>query len=85
LGVLQILPQHDPIHLAFRLTSAAFTEKYLRRLQPQEFTMLKTGGVDCDMQVDGIIFQAGRRWRSDPKDPRKLKNHVRQSFTQVYG
>jgi hypothetical protein len=31
LGVLQILPQHESIHLAFRLTSAAFTENNLRR------------------------------------------------------
>jgi len=30
LGVLQFLPQHAPIHLAYRLTSAPFTENNLR-------------------------------------------------------
>ena len=24
--------------------------------------MLKTGGPECEMQVDCIIFQGGRRW-----------------------
>lgn len=59
------------------------TVEYL--IQPQEFTMLRTGGEDCELQVDGVIFQGGRRWRVDPDDPKKLKNHIRHVFPQVYG
>ena len=31
-------------------------------VQPQEFTILRSGGPDYQMIVDGIAFQAGRSW-----------------------
>jgi type IV secretory pathway TraG/TraD family ATPase VirD4 len=54
-------------------------------VQPQEFTMLRTGGEESEMQVDGIIFQGGRRWVLPGKEPRKVQNHIRHVFPQVYG
>lgn len=60
------------------------TVEYL--VQPQEFTMLRTGGEECDMQVDGIIFQGGRRWTELVKETKKVqKNFIRHAFPQVYG
>ena len=53
-------------------------------VQPQEFTMLRTGGEECDMQVDGIIFQGGRRWIVEGKNGKKTQNFVRHAFPQVY-
>ncbi len=53
-------------------------------VQPQEFTMLRTGGAECDLQVDGIIFQGGRRWIVPGRDKPKTQNHLRHVFTQVY-
>jgi hypothetical protein len=54
-------------------------------VQSQEFTMLRTGGEECDMQVDGIIFQGGRRWVLPGKEPRKVQNFIRHVFPQIYG
>jgi hypothetical protein len=54
-------------------------------VQPQEFTMLRTGGKECDMQVDGIIFQGGRRWIVPTKEAKKVQNFIRHVFPQVYG
>ena len=51
-------------------------------VQPQEFTLLRTGGEECDLQVDGIIFQGGRRWLVPGKDQPKTQNHLRHVFTQ---
>ena len=59
------------------------TVEYL--VQPQEFTMLRTGGEESEMQVDGIIFQGGRRWVLPGKEFRKVQNHIRHVFPQVYG
>lgn len=42
-------------------------------VQPQEFTMLRTGGEECEMKVDGIIFQGGRRWVVPPKELRQCR------------
>jgi hypothetical protein len=53
-------------------------------VQPQEFTMLRTGGEECDMQVDGIIFQGGRRWIVPAKETKKVQNFIRHVFPQVY-
>ena len=51
-------------------------------VQPQEFTMLKTGGEECGMRVDSIIFQGGRRWTTEGKDKPHVQNHLRHSFRQ---
>jgi hypothetical protein len=54
-------------------------------IQPQEFTLLRTGGEENEMQVDGIIFQGGRRWIvPDRAAGTKPQNHIRQVFPQVY-
>ena len=53
-------------------------------VQPQEFTMLRTGGEECKMQVDGIIFQGGRTWIVPDKGGEKVQNHIRHVFPQVY-
>ncbi len=51
-------------------------------VQPQEFTMLRTGGEECGFQVDGIVFQGGRRWLEHEKNQPKTRNFIRQVFTQ---
>ena len=48
-------------------------------VQPQEFTMFRTGGPDFEMQVDGIIFQAGRRWTV----PGREKTEIRKGLTST--
>jgi hypothetical protein len=53
-------------------------------VQPQEFTMLRTGGEECEMKVDGIIFQGGRRWVVAAKDTKKVQNYIRHVFPQAY-
>lgn len=45
----------------------------------QEFTKLRKGGPSHGFQIDGVVFQAGRRWSDD--DPRR--GHVlKTSFSQ---
>jgi hypothetical protein len=46
--------------------------------------MLRTGGPECEMQVDGIIFQGGRRWIVPGRDQLKTQNFMRHTFRQVY-
>ena len=53
-------------------------------VQPQEFTMLRTGGEENKMQVDAIIFQGGRRWVLDEKTPKKVQNYLHQVFPQIH-
>lgn len=53
-------------------------------VQPQEFTMLRTGGEECEMKVDGIIFQGGRRWVVPAKGTKAVQNFIRHVFPQVY-
>ena len=53
-------------------------------VQPQEFTMLRTGGPDFEMQVDGIIFQAGRRWTVPGRDKTDTRSFIRHVFPQNY-
>ena len=43
---------------------------------PQTFTMLRKGGADNGLKVDGIVFQGGRRWRATGK------NYLRVTFQQ---
>ena len=52
-------------------------------VQPQEFTMLRTGGEECDLKVDGIVFQGGRRWIVPGKDNPKTQNYIRHVFAQI--
>lgn len=56
------------------------TIEYL--VQPQEFTMLRTGGEECGLKVDGIIFQGGRRWVVPGKNEPKTQNYIRHVFAQ---
>ena len=53
-------------------------------VQPQEFTMLRTGGPECDFQVDSIIFQGGRRWLATVKEKDVTQNFIRHVFPQKY-
>jgi hypothetical protein len=64
--------------------SAGGSQVFEYLIQPQEFTMLRTGGPVCEMQVDGIIFQGGRRWIVPGKDQPKTQNFMRHTFRQVY-
>lgn len=52
-------------------------------IQPQEFTVLRTGGQENECKVDAVIFQGGRRWLSPGKEP-KPQNYLRHVFPQVY-
>ena len=45
---------------------------------PRDFTLLRTGGPDYDLTVDGIVFQPGRSWLVQGK----AQNFVRHSFSQ---
>ena len=64
--------------------SAGGSQVFEYLVQPQEFTMLQSGGPEYDLQVEGIIFQGGRRWltRSGAKDV--TRNFIRHQFQQVY-
>lgn len=54
-------------------------------VRPQEFTLLRTGTEENDLQVDGIIFQGGRRWIvPDGKTGTRVQNHIRHVFSQAY-
>ena len=53
-------------------------------VQPQEFTILRTGGEECELMVEGVIFQGGRRWIVQAKDKPEIRNYIRHSFSQVY-
>jgi type IV secretory pathway TraG/TraD family ATPase VirD4 len=53
-------------------------------VQPQEFTRLRTGGEECDFEVDSIIFQGGRRWLVPSKDETVTRNFVRHIFPQMH-
>ncbi len=53
-------------------------------VQPQEFTMLRTGGAECELQVDGVIFQGGRRWVVPGKNGKNTQNFIRHVFPQNY-
>jgi hypothetical protein len=53
-------------------------------IQPQEFTMLRTGGPECEFTVDSIIFQGGRRWVATRRGKPEVENHMRQAFPQRY-
>lgn len=53
-------------------------------VQPQEFTMLRTGGPECGFEVDSIIFQGGRRWVTADGPKPVTANYVRHSFSQKY-
>ena len=64
--------------------SAGGSQVFEYLIQPQEFTMLRTGGPECEMQVDGIIFQGGRRWIVPGRDQPKTQNFMRHTFRQVY-
>ncbi len=64
--------------------SAGGTMTYEYTVQPQEFTMLRSGGAECDLQVDSVIFQGGRRWLVPGKDKKTPQNFMRHVFQQVY-
>lgn len=64
--------------------SAGGSQVFEYLVQPQEFTMLKTGGEECDLKVDAIIFQGGRRWLIPSKDKPTTRNFIRHVFPQVY-
>lgn len=51
-------------------------------VQPQEFTTLRTGGVESGFEVDSIIFQGGRRWFVPESTKPTTANYIRHSFSQ---
>jgi hypothetical protein len=51
-------------------------------VQPQEFTMLRTGGPESEYLVDSIIFQGGRRWLATKKGEPVAQNFIRHVFSQ---
>jgi hypothetical protein len=51
-------------------------------IQPQEFTILRTGGEENDWLVDAVIFQGGRRWVAEEKGKQVVRNYIRHSFSQ---
>lgn len=53
-------------------------------VQPQEFTMLRTGGLEADFCVDAVIFQGGRRWQVPDKSKMTARNFIRHVFPQKY-
>ncbi len=64
--------------------SAGGSQVFEYLVQPQEFTMLKTGGPECEMKVDGVIFQGGRRWVVQGRDKAKTQNFIRHTFAQIH-
>jgi type IV secretory pathway TraG/TraD family ATPase VirD4 len=44
---------------------------------PQEFTMLRKGGVENEGRVEAIVFQGGRQWKATGK------NFLRVTFRQI--
>ena len=53
-------------------------------VQPQEFTMLRTGGQEANFSVDSVIFQGGRRWLIPDKGKTAERNFIRHVFPQRY-
>lgn len=53
-------------------------------VQPQEFTMLATGGTDSGLKVESVIFQGGRKWLTHDKAKPTVQNYIRHSFSQNY-
>ena len=52
-------------------------------VQPQVFTLLKSGGVENQGAIESIIFQAGRPWAVEAESGQKvLRNHLRHTFKQ---
>ena len=64
--------------------SAGGSQVFEYLIQPQEFTMLRTGGEECGLKVDGIVFQGGRRWVVSGKAGKAIQNFIRHVFPQVY-
>ncbi|MFD0894749.1 TraM recognition domain-containing protein [Luteolibacter ambystomatis] len=52
-------------------------------VQPQEFTELRTGGLENRGIVDSIIFQGGRRWLAEEGKGDVPRNFLRHSFNQL--
>jgi hypothetical protein len=53
-------------------------------VQPQEFTLLRTGGAELDFKVEAIIFQGGRGWQVPHRDKVTTRNFIRHTFPQRY-
>ena len=64
--------------------SAGGSQVFEYLVQPQEFTMLRSGGHEYDLKVDGIIFQGGRRWIVKAGGKDLPRNFIRHEFAQVY-
>ena len=61
-------------------TGAGTTVEHV--VQPQEFTELRTGGVENGGIVDAIIFQGGRRCLAAEKGKPVPRNFLRHAFRQ---
>jgi hypothetical protein len=53
-------------------------------VQPQEFTLLRTGGPESNFEVDAILFQGGRGWQVSQRDKVTTQNFIRHTFPQRY-
>ncbi|PHN04383.1 type IV secretory system conjugative DNA transfer family protein [Flavilitoribacter nigricans] len=46
-------------------TSAGISQQLLHLVEPREFTMLKSGGFENDLKVEGVITVAGKTWSNN--------------------
>lgn len=76
----QTLSTSNEQHQAFSLTNS-YTQgsntQYLPQIQPKEFTTFRTGGVNNNYEVDGVIFANGRRWSDG-------RNFIQTTFKQNF-
>lgn len=63
--------------------SAGGSQVFDYLIQPQEFTVLRTGGIENETLVDAVVFQGGRRWLPGGKGS-KPQNYIRPVFSQNY-
>ena len=64
--------------------SAGGSQVFEYLVQPQEFTMLRSGGKEYDLKVEAVIFQGGRRWMIPAASKTIARNFIRHTFPQVY-
>lgn len=68
--------QHQAFSLKDNYTQGSTTQ-YLPQIQPKEFTTFRTGGINNNYEVDGVVFANGRRWSDG-------KNFIQATFKQEF-
>jgi len=64
-------------NLSFQ-NSSGLSEQYQPQIQPREFTVLKSGGINNNFQVDSVIFVSGKQWSNGTNF---IKSFFKQNFT----